>query len=347
MRNPGQHEGVRVWRGDEIESLHAVAAAVVDGDGRTVARHGDPSRRAYLRSSAKPIQLLPLVEEGLVEKYGFSDQELAVMAASHSAEPFHVEAVRRVLEKAGLDESMLRCGAHEPLNAAAAEELRRRGEKPASIHNNCSGKHAGMLAVCRAMGWPLDTYFDAEHPLQRRIWTTLAELAGMSPGDIGRAVDGCAVVVFALPVEGMARTWSALAAADARRGSDRDKAIGRILDVMASHPEHVAGTGRIDTDLMRRAGDRLVVKTGAEGVFCAAFRASGGRVPLGGMALKVVDGARRAQDVALMSLLQDLGALDPTGDPVLQAHARPNVTNRAGAVVGWIDAWLPLQATAP
>ncbi|MGH7606938.1 MAG: asparaginase, partial [Gemmatimonadales bacterium] len=342
MRNPGDIEGVRVWRGDEIESFHSVVAAVVDADGRTVARHGDPSRRAWLRSSAKPIQLLPLVEEGLVERYGFSDEQLAVMAASHNAEPFHLEAVRGVLEKADLEEGMLRCGAHEPMSAAAAEDLRRRGEKPTPIHNNCSGKHAGMLAVCRAMGWPLDCYLDADHLLQRRIWTTLAELAGMAPEDIGRAVDGCGVVTFALPVEAMARAWSALAAADARRETGREKAIGRIFDAMAAHPALVAGTGRMDTDLMRTAGDRLVVKTGAEGVFCAALRAGSGDEPQG-LALKVVDGARRAQDPALMALLEQLGAVDPSADPALVAHARPQLTNRSGVVVGRIDARLTLD----
>lgn len=342
MKSPREPEGVRVWRGDEIESLHSVVAAVVDADGRTVARHGDPSRRAWLRSSAKPIQLLPLVEKGLVEEYGFSDEELAVMAASHNAEPIHLEAVRGVLEKAGLDEGMLRCGIHEPMNGSATEDLRRRAEKPTPIHNNCSGKHAGMLAVCRAMGWPLDTYLDADHPLQRRIWTTLAELAGMAPEDVGRAVDGCGAVTFALSVEAMARAWSALAAGDARRETGREKAIGRIFDAMAAHPFLVAGTGRLDTDLMRKAGHRLVVKTGAEGVFCAALRARSGGEPKA-LALKVVDGARRAQDPALMALLEELGAIDFPVDPELEAHARPQLTNRSGVAVGRIDARLTLN----
>ncbi|HET6618169.1 MAG TPA: asparaginase, partial [Gemmatimonadota bacterium] len=336
-------EGVRVWRGDEIESLHTVVAAVVAADGRTIARHGNPMRRAWIRSSAKPIQLLPLVEEGLVERYGFSGEELAVMAASHSAEPVHLRAVRGILAKAGLDEGMLRCGPHEPVSEDAAEELRRRGQKPTALHNNCSGKHAGMLAVCRALGWPLETYVEADHPLQQRIWTTLAELAGMERGEIGRGVDGCGAVVFALPVEAMARAWASLAEGDARRGTDRQRAIGRILDAMASHPELVAGTGRIDTDVMRRAGDRVVVKTGAEGVFCAALRDPGAG-PARGLALKVIDGGKRAQDVALLALLEALGVVDAAADPVLEAHARPILRNRSDAVVGRIDARLPLES---
>jgi L-asparaginase II/alkylhydroperoxidase/carboxymuconolactone decarboxylase family protein YurZ len=339
MKLAGDPQGVRVWRGEEIESLHAVVAAVVDGEGRTIARHGDPSRRAWLRSSAKPIQLLPLVEEGLVEEYGFSEAELAVMAASHSGEPFHLETVRGVLAKAGLEEGMLRCGGHEPGNAAAAEELRRRGGTPAPIHDNCSGKHAAMLAVCRAMEWPLDTYLDPAHPLQRRIWETLAELAGLAPAEVGRAVDGCGAVTFALPVEAMARAWAALAAGDARRGSARESAIGRIFDAMAAHPDLVAGTGRLDTDLLRAAGSRVIVKTGAEGVFCAALRTPAGGPR--GMALKVVDGAKRAQDPALIALLAELGAVE-SADPALEQHARPRLRNRTGEVVGRIDVRLPL-----
>jgi len=339
-------EGVRLWRGAEIESLHAVAAALVDEGGRLVARHGDPSRRAYMRSSAKPIQLLPLVEDGLVEAYGFTSAELAVMAASHNAEPVHLEAVRSILAKAGLDESMLQCGAHEPMGREAAEALRLSGERPTAIHNNCSGKHAGMLVVSRARGWPLDTYREPEHPLQLRIWRTIAELADMAADDVGRAVDGCGAAVFALPVEGMARAWASLAAGDARRGNDRERATGVVFDAMAAHPDLVAGSGRIDTDLLRRHGDRLIVKTGAEGVFCVALRGRAGAAPRG-LALKIVDGANRAQDVALLALLEQLGEVAPAGDPGLAARAQPEVRNRAGAVVGRIDARLPLERVGP
>src|SRR5687767_5236035 len=339
IRNP---VGVRVWRGEEIESLHTVVAAVVDGGGRMLRRHGDPTRRAWLRSSAKPIQLLPLLEEGLVERFGFAQEELAVMAASHDAEPFHLEAVRSILAKAGLDEALLRCGAHEPGNAAAAEELRRRGENPTAIHNNCSGKHAGMLVVCRAMGWSLESYLAADHPLQLRIWRTVAELAGLAPERVGRAVDGCGAVTFAMPVAAMARAWAALAVADARRETAREEARGRIFDAMAAHPAHVGGTGRLDSDLLRHAGERLIAKTGAEGIYCAALRGSRGPGPRA-LALKVVDGARRAQGPALLARLEELGEIDASRDPALEAHARPTILNRSGTLVGRIDARLPLE----
>jgi L-asparaginase II/alkylhydroperoxidase/carboxymuconolactone decarboxylase family protein YurZ len=331
-----------VWRGDEIESLHAVAAAVVDGEGSVLRRHGEPAIRAWLRSSAKPIQLLPLVEEGLVERFGFADEELAVMTASHVGEPFHVEAVRSILAKAGLEESMLGCGAHEPGNAAAAEELRGRGESPSAIHNNCSGKHAGMLAVCRAMGWDLASYLDPEHPLQRRIWHTVAELARLAPEEVGRAVDGCGAVTFAMPVEAMARAWAALAVADAVRQTVRERAVGRIFDAMAAHPAYVRGTGRLDTEILRCAGERLVVKTGAEGVYCAAFRGPRGDGARA-LALKVLDGAQRAQGPALLAILGQLGEVDASREAHLETHARPILRNRTGTPVGRIDARLPLE----
>ena len=336
-----------MWRGDEIESFHAVVAAVVDAGGRILHRLDDPARRAWLRSSAKPVQLLPLVEEGLVERFGFGEEELAVMTASHDAESIHIEAVRAILAKAGLEESMLRCGAHEPGNAVAAEELRRRGEKPSAIHNNCSGKHAGMLAVCRALGWPLDSYLAPGHPLQRRIWRTLAELSGMAPEEIGRAVDGCGAVTFAMPVAAMARAWGALATADARRETSRERAVGRIFDAMAAHPEYVGGTGRLDSDVLRLAGDRLIVKTGAEGVYCAALRGPREQEGPRALALKVVDGSRRAQDPALLALLEGLGEIDASRDPALESHARPTLTNRSGIAIGRIDAWLPVERQEP
>lgn len=337
----GEPEGVRVWRGGELESVHVVHAAVVDAVGGTHARCGTPERRAFLRSAAKPVQVLPLIEDGVADRYGFTAQEIAVMAASHNAEPFHLAAVQRVLEKADLDAGMLQCGPEPPLHEPTAKELQRAGKEPTPLHNNCSGKHAGMLAVCRASGWPLETYRDPDHPLQQRIWRLVAELAGLPADAIGRAIDGCGVPTFALPVRAMAALYARLAAADAVRDTDRARAVGVVFDAMTTNPEYVAGTGRLCTDLMVRAGDRLLVKTGAEGIYCAALRGVGH-----GLALKVADGARRAQDVALVALLEEMGVLEPAGDPVLARHGAPEVTNRRGTVVGRIDARLPIERLA-
>ncbi|MDX1662133.1 MAG: asparaginase, partial [Gemmatimonadota bacterium] len=333
--------GVRVWRGEEIESRHRVHAALVR-DGRLVGSHGDPSTRAYLRSSAKPIQLLPLVEEGLVEEFGFTARELAVMAASHNAESFHVDAARSILEKAGLEESHLQCGPHAPAHEPSAHALIEAGLEPTAIHNNCSGKHAGMLAVCVTKGWPLDSYLEPDHPLQVRIRETLAELAGIDAGEIGLGIDGCGVPCFALSVTGMATAFDSMAQSDAARDDDRARAIGTVVDAMAIHPEYVAGTGRPCTTIMAKVGERVVVKTGAEGVYGAVLRAAPDTSPAG-LALKVADGARRAQDVAIATLLADLGVLEPDLDEAIADLVTPAVTNRAEAVVGRVDARLPLE----
>lgn len=338
-RDDDRTPGVRVWRGERIESLHDVHAAVADPAGRLRSAHGDPGRGAWIRSSAKPIQVLPLVEEGLVDRFGFTGSELAVMVASHGAQPFHLEAVRSVLAKAGLDAGLLQCGPHPPLDEEAAAELRRSGKDPDRIHNNCSGKHAAMLAVCRGMGWRLETYLEPDHPLQERIHRTVAELAGLPLSDVSRARDGCDAPTFFLPVSAMATAFARLARADRERDTDRARAIGRVLDAMAAHPEQVAGTARVDSDLMARIGRRVVVKTGAEGVFCAVLRESGL-----GLALKVADGAKRAQDVALIELLVEAGALDEPTAAGLAGHRRPDIRNHAGTVVGRIDARLRLEA---
>jgi L-asparaginase II len=333
MRSGEDREGVRVWRAEEIESVHQVHAALAGADGALLARTGDPRRRAFLRSTAKPIQLLPLVEEGVADRFGFSPSELAVMAASHNAEPFHVEAVRSILAKAGLEPEWLKCSPHEPFHEPSAEALRRAGTQPTALHNNCSGKHAGMLAVSRALGWPLDTYCDPDHPLQRRILARLAELAGVPEAALGIGVDGCGAPTFALPVAAMATAFARLALADAERGDDRARAIGVVIDAMTAHPEYVAGSGRLCTDLMARLGERIVVKTGAEGVYAAVLRGMGR-----GLALKVADGAKRALDPALLALLEGLEALEGATRGSLECYARPAVMNRAGVAVGRIDA---------
>ncbi len=324
---------MRLWRGAEIESVHALDAAFVDSDGAALALYGEPEHRAYLRSSAKPIQVLPLIERGLIDRFGFTSAEIAVMVSSHNGEPFQIDAVTTILAKARIDVESLQCGPHEPLHPPAAKSLRRLGEEPSSLHNNCSGKHAGMLAVCKAEGWPLDTYLDPDHPLQRRIRSLVAVLAGVDESSIGVAVDGCGLPTFAVSIHSMATAYARLAAADQARDTDLARAVGKAFDAMAAHPEHVAGSDRLCTAIMAAHGERVVVKTGAEGVYCGALRGEGR-----GLALKIVDGARRAQDVALVALLVEFGAIDSSG---LDAFARPEVTNWAGDVVGHLDAQLP------
>ena len=213
---------------------------------------------SYLRSSAKPFQLLPLVESGAADRFGFTDAELAVMAGSHSGEPRHVAAVQSILNKIGLSEEALQCGVHAPFNADSAKALRAAGREPTALYNNCSGKHSGMLAQAVDRGLSTHDYLDPQHPVQITIRQRLAELGGITFDEIGVGVDGCSAPCFAMPLRAAALAFARLAEA-------RESGLHRVARVMMDYPEMVAGEGRLDTDLMRAVPGRVVSKGGAEG----------------------------------------------------------------------------------
>ncbi len=192
---------VEVWRGGRVESEHRGAIAVVDANGRVLAHSGDVLVTSYLRSSAKPFQLLPLIESGAADRFGFTDRELAVIAGSHSGEPRHLEAVQSILNKIGIGDEALQCGLHVPFNPEAAKALRVANQSASVLHNNCSGKHAGMLAQAVDRGLSTADYLDPQHPVQIGIRHRLAQLADLAFDDIGVGVDGCSAPCFALPLK--------------------------------------------------------------------------------------------------------------------------------------------------
>lgn len=317
---------VEVVRGDIVESRHSVHVAVCDDQGRLVASVGDEVAVTYYRSAAKPLQALPLVEAGVFEAIGMSMAELAVCCGSHEGEPQHVLAVRSILAKAGADESLLQCGAHPPFSPRAALDLSGAGLEPQRIHNNCSGKHAGMLALAKGMGWPLAEYHSPSHPVQRRMLAEVMRWSGLPESDIPMAVDGCGVPCFAVPLHTMAKSFAAFAAS-----ADRADPAGTIVEAMTTHPAMVGGTGRTCTDVMLTAGDRVFVKLGAEGVYAGGVRGRGL-----GFAIKVGDGGRRAVEVALIRVLADLDVLTDDEVDALQHHGRPTLSNTRGEAVGEI-----------
>jgi L-asparaginase II len=320
---------VEVTRGGRVESIHYGAVAVVDAQGRLVAHAGDPDLTTYLRSAAKPFQLLPLVESGGADRFGFNDKELAVMAASHSGEPRHLEAVRAILEKIGLDERALLCGAHWPLSEETARMLREAGREPAPIDNNCSGKHASMLAQCAARGLSTHDYLDRRHPIQVTILETLGALCGIEPDAIGVGIDGCSVPCFALPLQACGLAFARLADPSGLP-EPRRSAVRRIAQAMMAYPEMVGGEGRLDTDLMRAAPGRLVCKGGAEGYHGVGI-VKGGL----GLAIKIVDGnGQRAGGPVVVEALRQLGALDNLMLDTLHRHHAPVVKNHRGLEVG-------------
>jgi L-asparaginase II len=275
------------WRGEHAESVHHGHLVAVDGSGEIVFALGNPEERIYARSALKPVQALPLLRSGAAEAFGLPDVCLAVAMASHSGEDAHRAAVRSLLERAGLDEGLLQCGTHEPYHEPTARGLLVRGEVPSPLYCNCSGKHAGMLAVCKHRGWDLATYHQADHPLQVWIRDLVSELAGVPVADLAHAIDGCGVPVWRLPVIGLARAFQRLEP--------------RIVKLMAAHPHLIAGTGRLDTDLMLAGQGRVIGKIGGEAVHAGAV---GGI----GWAMKVADGNKRALGPALARLLEILGS---------------------------------------
>ena len=325
---------VRCLRGGVVESVHRIHVAVVDPDGQRVAEAGDPERKAFYRSGAKPLQALPLVEEGVADSLGMSEADLAVCCASHNAEAEHLAAVRSVLEKADRTPEDLECGPHPPLRKEVAESLLREGREFTALHNNCSGKHAGMLALAAVKGWPVRGYVSEDHPVQRRMLDEVARWTERPASEIGTGTDGCGVLSFAVPLSTMAVVFARLA----RAAADGEEGPARIVAAMTGHPFLVAGTDRLDTAVMEEAGEALFVKTGAEGVHCAGLPGRGL-----GVALKVEDGGRRASDPALVRVLEELEVLTPEEAEALSAYRRPSVRNTRGETVGSIRAEFGLR----
>ena len=321
---------VEVWRGALAESVHRGAYVVVDADGRTVEARGDPERAVFARSAIKPLQALPLVESGAADAVALRADELALACASHSGEPFHVAAVTAWLGRAGLSVADLECGAHPPYHAASVKLLHEAGQEPNAAHNNCSGKHTGVLTTCRHLKDPTRGYIKADHPAQARITRVLEEMCGVSLSSAPRGIDGCGFPQIAIPLQALARGIARLGAPDAL-SRERATACRRIAAAMTTHPAMVSGTGRFCTRAMEIAKGKAVVKTGAEGVYMAAIPAKGY-----GIALKVDDGATRAAEVMMATLLIRHAELEAAQIKALTALQRPSLTNVAGAVVGEI-----------
>ncbi|PJF08669.1 asparaginase [Pseudorhodobacter sp. MZDSW-24AT] len=298
---------VELWRGGRLESQHA-GHAVIWGEGGMVEAWGNPAAIIYPRSSCKMIQALPLVESGAADAAGLSDRHLALSCASHEGAALHVEATGRWLAGLGLSESDLRCGAHEPYDRDERLRLIRAEEKPCQLHNNCSGKHCGFLTMTRHMKADPE-YVELDHPLQRAIRQVTEEVCQETVA--GHGIDGCSAPNFATSLAGLARAMQSFAAAR-DTGDARQRAMARLRDAMATHPEMVAGEGRACTELMRAMGGRVAIKTGAEAVFVAMIPEQ--RL---GLALKIADGGTRASEAAVVALLVRLGVLE-AGHPMAQ-----------------------------
>ncbi len=316
---------VVVTRAGVVESRHRVHAAVVRADGMRVAQSRNPELHTWWRSCAKPFQALPMLRDGSFDALGWGDEELALACASHGSEPEHVAVATRMLHSVGLSESDLACFPHEPLTARGAELLREAGAAPTRLHSNCSGKHAAMLARAVKRGWPIVGYNESSHQVQDDAWQCVAEWSGVVAPDIARGVDGCGVTVFALPLYNMALAYARLALA----ARDGDPMPARIVRAMTTHAFLVGGTGRFDTLLMQAGGGNIIAKVGAEGVHSVGLLDQGL-----GIAVKVEDGAPRAQYPAVLACLQALGALPPRLPEELASIAVCSLRNTRDEIVG-------------
>jgi len=322
---------VEVTRGDLVESVHHVAAAAATPNGDVILQTGDIESPVFLRSSAKPFIAAAAIAAGVREAFDLDMREIAVMCASHTGEPFHVAAVRSILRKIGLDESALQCGAHLPYDEAVAHDMLRHGRAPTAINNNCSGKHAGILALCRVLGSDVATYMDLRNPAQANILAFCARLSDDDPKRWPLGVDGCGIPVYATSLRKAAMAFARLASLTQLATHDA-QALLVVRDAMVSYPEYVSGTGQFDTRLMAAGGGAIACKSGAEGVHALAL------IPRGiGLAGKVLDGTARARGPATMALLAALGS--PAADATdLAGYRHPIVYNRAGHAVGAIRA---------
>jgi L-asparaginase II len=307
--------------------------AVADSAGRTLSAAGDPHTVTTLRSCVKPLQALPFVRHA-ADRVGASDEEVAVTCASHNGEPVHVETVRRLLGRVGLDESALSCGPQMPMDQESARALMAAGKEPGRVHNNCSGKHAGMLAVCIARAWPIDGYAAAGHPLQGEIRQVMGALGGVDLDSAPTGVDGCGLPTFGVPLSVLARMFAA---------ATGDGGFRRCQEVMAAHPSLVAGRGRFDTALLAAAGHALTAKGGAAAVWVAVRRPGGPA-----LAIKLEAGDEAAIPAVALAALERLGWIagaTTEADADLAGFRHPSVRNWEGTAVGsitiepgWTDA---------
>ena len=319
---------IEATRGALVESRHRGHVALVDAAGGVVLGFGDIEAPVMPRSAVKPLQALPLIESGAAGAYGLGDQEIALACASHRGEPRHVAGVTGWLARIGLGVADLECGAHLPANESAARALIRADTPPSPAHNNCSGKHAGFLTTARHLGEPTKSYIAHEHPVQRRVAAALAAMTGCDAVAAAYGIDGCGIPTIALPLSAWAMALARLAD-PARLGGARAAAAGRILAAMAAEPFMVAGSGTLPTALMEKAGARVLVKPGAEGVYAAILRQRGL-----GLMIKIEDGAARGAELAIASLLAHLGILSEEEQSDLARFLDPPIANHAGRLVG-------------
>ncbi len=326
---------VDVLRGSAVESSHRGALAIVDADGAIHTALGDIDRPIFPRSAVKVLQALPLVESGAADRFGLNDEELALACASHGGEARHAQTAANMLAKAGLDAAALECGTHWPYNDSAIKALAAAGAVPSALHNNCSGKHAGFVCLgCMLAGGEdrrgfVSGYLQPQHPVMRQVTAALQAATDWDLANTPVGIDGCSIPTFAIPLRNLALAFARVGTGVGLRAG-RAAAARRLRAAVASAPFMVAGSGRFDTRVMERLGDRVFCKVGAEGVYCAAVPELGL-----GVALKMDDGnTARACEVVMAAAIERLLALDEADAAFMETLSHPVLRNWNGIEVG-------------
>jgi L-asparaginase II len=314
-------------RGNIIESFHRGVVCVVDENKKVLFSVGNIHQPTYPRSALKLLQIIPLIESGAADFFQFTDQEIAVMCGSHNGEEQHVNTVQSILNKIGLDSSLLRCGAHPPFSILEAERFFRDNQTATGLHNNCSGKHAGFLALSVYMGAPLQDYLQPEHPVQKSILKSVMKMTEITHQP-ARAIDGCSAPIYALTPFQQSVGYMNLIK-NSRTTTDEGRACLRIIDSVSTYPEMVAGADRYDTQMMQTIGDRVIGKVGAEGIFCLAFRNKGL-----GACIKIDDGKMLPQYLVAQKLIVQLESLSIEEKQTLSIWEDLKINNWNGIQTG-------------
>jgi L-asparaginase II len=330
---------LKLTRGAICESLHFGSVAVVDSQNKLLARHGDPNNVTFLRSSSKPFQALPLIENGGHEFWHLTRKEIAITCASHTGTDDHVATIEAIHHKIVVEEPHLLCGSHPPIDPDTAFNLRQKNQEPAQTRHNCSGKHSGMLALARLLNHPVSDYINPEHPIQIQILQTFSEMCKIDKEKIIFGTDGCSAPNFAIPLRNAALGFARLCDPVPYLNSERANACQTITDAMTAYPDMVSGPGRFDTRLMDIAQGKIISKGGAEGYQCLGIlpKAIGPDSPGIGIAIKISDGdlKNRARPAVALEILRQLGALDQAQlDQLADFGPQLDIKNWRNIIVG-------------
>ncbi len=330
---------VELTRGGHRECLHFGALAVVDHRGAVLAHAGDPHWSGFTRSTLKVLQALPLLQSGAAQALGLSSAELALLCASHNGEPMHVQVAESILAKADLDYRVLRCGCHVPGLYTLLDKAPPEGLQYDERHHNCSGKHAGFVALCAHHGWPVADYTEPAHPLQQAVLRDVARAVGMAPADMPMGIDGCSAPNYAMPLSRLAYGYARLAMG--AKDSEFGDSFALLGEAMTAHPDLVSGTGRNDAAFMRAGRGDWISKIGADGVQVLASKSRGQA-----LAVKISDGNKAALFAATIAALAQLGWLDADQAAELDAWRGADILNARGLRVGARSACFSLQGRA-